>query len=147
MAFKLANKSLPIDVAFTSNGVNYPANWLRLTTSDEKKAIGITEVADSPTYDQRFYWSPAKAKALAGLKTDWITQQKRIASTLLSPYDWYIIRKLEEGTDIPGAVSKYRDDVRTACAARETQINAVIDVTALKNLVDGNLDAWPEVPS
>lgn len=147
MAFKLDNKSLPIDVAFTSNGVNYPANWLRLTTLDEKKAIGITEVSDSPTYDQRFYWSPAKAKALAGLKTDWITQQKRIASTLLSPYDWYIIRKLEEGTDIPGAVSKYRDDVRTACAARETQINAVIDVTALKNLVDSSLAAWPEVPS
>ena len=81
------------------------------------------------------------------MKTDWITQQKRIASTLLSPYDWYIIRKLEEGTDIPGAVSKYRDDVRTACAARETQINAVIDVTALKNLVDSSLAAWPEVPS
>ena len=147
MAFKLGNKSLPIDVAFTSNGVNYPANWLRLTTLDEKKAIGITEVDDSPTYDQRFYWSASKAKDLAGLKTDWITQQKRAASNLLTPYDWYIIRKLEEGKDIPGAVSKYRDDVRTACAARETQINAVIDVTALKNLVDGNLDAWPEVPS
>ena len=147
MAFKLNNNSLPIDVAFTANGVNYPANWLRLTTLAEKKAIGITEVVDETTYDQRFYWSPVKSKDLAGLKTNWIQEQKRAASTLLSPYDWYIIRKLEEGKDIPGAVSKYRDDVRTACAARETQINAVIDVTALKNLVDGNLDAWPEVPS
>ena len=147
MAFKLDNKSLPIDVAFTSNGVNYPANWLRLTTLDEKKAIGITEVSDSVTYDQRFYWSPNKAKALAGLKTNWITQQKNTANALLAPYDWYIIRKLEEGKDIPGAVSKYRDDVRTACAARETQINAVIDVTSLKDLVDSSLTAWPDAPS
>ena len=147
MAFKLNSKTLPIDVAFSSNGVNYPANWLRLTTLDEKKAIGITEVSDSVTYDQRFYWSANKAKALAGLKTNWITQQKNTANALLAPYDWYIIRKLEEGKDIPGAVSKYRDDVRTACAARETQINAVIDVTSLKDLVDSSLTAWPDVPS
>tara|TARA_Y100001963_G_scaffold101690_1_gene139901 strand:- start:119 stop:259 length:141 start_codon:yes stop_codon:yes gene_type:complete len=46
MAFKLDSKTLPIDVPFTSNGVKYPANWLRLTTLEEKKAIGITEVPD-----------------------------------------------------------------------------------------------------
>ena len=144
MAFKLNSKTLPIDVAFSSNGVNYPANWLRLTTLDEKKAIGITEVSDSVTYDQRFYWSANKAKALAGLKTNWITQQKNTANALLAPYDWYIIRKLEEGTDIPGKVSKYRDDVRTTCAAREKQLNVVIDVTALQKLVDNKLNLWPE---
>ena len=145
MAFKLKSRTLPIDVAFTANGISYPANWLRLSTSDEKKAIGITEVADSvTTYDQRFYWSPKKAKALAGLKTNWITQQKSSASKLLSQYDWYVIRKLEEGTDIPAEVSKYRDDIRTTCDAREKQINAVIDVTALQKLVDSKLKPWPE---
>ena len=144
MAFQLNNKPLSIDVAFTANGVSYPANWLRLSTLAEKKAIGITEVADEPTYDQRFYWSPKKAKALAGLKTQWITQQKKIASNLLSQYDWYIIRKVEEGTDIPAEVSKYRDDVRTTCDAREKQINTVIDVTALQKLVDNKLNSWPE---
>jgi len=43
MVFKLDGKILPIDVPFTSNGVKYPANWLRLTTLEEKKAIGIKE--------------------------------------------------------------------------------------------------------
>ena len=140
MAFKLDGKTLPTDVAFTSNGINYPANWLRLTTLTEKKAIGITEVADEATYDQRFYWSVSKAKDLAGLKTSWIEQQKSTASSLLTPYDWYIIRQLEESKDIPATVSKYRDDVRTACAARETEIKGVIDVTALKTLIDGTFD-------
>ena len=46
MAFKLDGKRLPVDVPFTSNGVKYPANWLRLTTLDEKKAIGLVEVPD-----------------------------------------------------------------------------------------------------
>ena len=47
MAFKLEGKTLPGDVPFqTSDGTNYPANWLRLTTFDEKKAIGITEETD-----------------------------------------------------------------------------------------------------
>ena len=48
MAFKLEGKILQVDVPFkTSDGTNYPANSLRLTTLDEKKAIGITEVVDS----------------------------------------------------------------------------------------------------
>ena len=52
MAFLLDGKPLAVDVAFTtSNGTQYPANWLRLTTKAEKEAIGITEVADAPTYD------------------------------------------------------------------------------------------------
>ena len=147
MAFKLDNKTLPVDVAFTSNGINYPANWLRLTTLDEKKAIGITEVDDEPTYDQRFYWSTTKAKDLAGLQTEWIAKQKETASSFLTKYDWYVIRKLEESTDIPATVSKYRDDVRTVCAARETEIKGVTDVTALKALVDGKFTKWPEEPS
>ena len=147
MVFKLDNKTLPVDVAFTSNGINYPANWLRLTTLDEKKAIGITEVDDEPTYDQRFYWSTTKAKDLAGLQTEWIAKQKETASSFLTKYDWYVIRKLEESTDIPATVSKYRDDVRTVCAARETEIKGVTDVTALKALVDGKFTEWPEEPS
>jgi hypothetical protein len=46
MAFKLDGKLLTIDLPFTSRGIKYPANWLRLTKLDEKKAIGIKEVPD-----------------------------------------------------------------------------------------------------
>ena len=171
MAFKLDGKTLPVDVAFTSKGINYPANWLRLTTLTEKKGIGITEVADEATYDQRFYWSASKAKELEdknakdkdgkllkdsdgkqivdkGLKTQWIATQKQTASYLLTPYDWYVIRKLEETTEIPATVSKFRDDVRSACAEREKRIKAALDVTALKKLIDTTFNSdddtkWP----
>ena len=46
MAFELDGKPIAYDVAFSHNDINYPANWLRLATLDEKKAIGITEVDD-----------------------------------------------------------------------------------------------------
>ncbi len=45
--FLLNNVPLPLDTPFRdAAGNSYPANWLRLTTLDEKHAIGITEVPD-----------------------------------------------------------------------------------------------------
>ena len=144
MAFKLDGKTLPVDVAFTSNGINYPSNWLRLTTLSEKQAIGISEVADEATYDQRFYTAPDTAKDLAELKTSWVEQQKVEAGFLLAKYDWYVVRKAEKTTAIPSNVSTYRDAVRTACTAREGEINGAANVAALKALVDGtSMTAWP----
>ena len=63
MAFKLDGNPLPVDVAFSHNNINYPANWLRLSTAQEKKNLGITEVADDPVYDGRFYNGDGSAKA------------------------------------------------------------------------------------
>ena len=68
MAFKLNGNPLAVDVPFTvgtgEDAVNYPANWLRLSTAEEKTAIGITEVADDPVFDSRFYWGDGTAKEL-----------------------------------------------------------------------------------
>ena len=147
MAFKLDGKTLPTDVAFTSNGINYPANWLRLTTLDEKKAIGITEVADAPTYDQRFYTGAGKPKDLTALKKQYIDIQKYTAGSLFSKYDWYVWRKYEIGTAIPTDIAQYRTEVRDVCTTREGQITAAKDVAALKKLVDGTLVSWPKDPN
>ena len=65
MAFQLSDGTgLPVDVPFTIGTTNYPANWLRLSTAEEKTAIGIVEVADPKIYDNRFYWSDGSAKEL-----------------------------------------------------------------------------------
>jgi len=55
--FMLNNNPLPVGRAFTANGIQYPANWLRLASAAEKAAIGITEVADPVRADDRFYWN------------------------------------------------------------------------------------------
>ena len=56
--FLLNGKPLAVDTAFTTeNGTQYPSNWLRLSTADEKSAIGITEVPDPVRASDVFYWN------------------------------------------------------------------------------------------
>lgn len=62
--FQLDNKPLALDMPFTHGGISYPANWLRLATPEERAAIGITEEADAPVYDDRFYWGVNSPKQL-----------------------------------------------------------------------------------
>jgi hypothetical protein len=62
--FKLNGKPLAIDTPFECNEISYPANWLRLASQVEREAIGITEEADAPSYDDRFYWGVNSPKQL-----------------------------------------------------------------------------------
>lgn len=63
--FKLNGKPLGIDTAFTTeDGTQYPSNWLRLASPEERAAIGITEANEPAVYDDRFYWSPSNPKQL-----------------------------------------------------------------------------------
>jgi len=168
MAFKLDGNPLAVDVAFSHNDINYPANWLRLSTAEEKTAIGITEVADAPTYDSRFYNGDGSAKALddinatdengdllkdengdqvviLGVKSVLKAQEKVTAGTLLAKYDWYVVRKAEKSTAIPSAITTYRDGVRTACNTRETEIDACADTAALVTLYGSKEDGTPNM--
>ena len=57
MAFKLNGKTLPLDRGFTHNDINYPRNWLRLATEEDKQRLGITWEADPVRADDRYYWN------------------------------------------------------------------------------------------
>ena len=168
MAFKLDGNPLAVDVAFSHNDIQYPANWLRLSTAQEKKDLGITEVADDPVYDSRFYLSNGTAKSLddenatdkngdllkdengdqviiLGVKSVLKAQEKVTAGTLLAPYDWYVVRKAEKGTAIPSAISTFRDGVRTACDTIEKEIDACSDTAALVTLYGLKEDKTPNM--
>ena len=63
--FQLNNRTIGLDQPFTDEaGTQYPANWLRLATPEQRAAIGITEVADPEPYDDRFYWGVNSPKLL-----------------------------------------------------------------------------------
>jgi hypothetical protein len=103
MAFLLDGQPLAVDTPFTdAKGNKYPANWLRLSTAEEKAAIGITEVPDPTPYDQRFYWGyDAEGNLIpkdhAQLVEQWTSQTRTTANSLLSPTDWIIIREADNG--------------------------------------------------
>ena len=153
--FILDGKQLRPGRPFTHNGIQYPANWLRLTSWEEKAAIGITEQPDPTPVDTRFYWSEGNPKQLedttdeatgittTGLKTQWKKQQDQTAYTLLAPTDWYVVRKSETDEAIPVGVTSFRSEVRTVCEGRKVAIDGATDVPSLVGIVTfAGLD-WP----
>ena len=151
----LDGKQLRPGKPFTHNGIQYPANWLRLTSWEEKAAIGITEVADPAPVDTRFYWDTDIPKQLedttdvvsgittTGLKTQWKAQQDQTAYTLLAPTDWYVVRKTETDEAIPVGITSFRAEVRTVCEDRKNAIGLATDVPSLVGIVTfAGLD-WP----
>lgn len=163
--FVADGKTIPVGRSFELNGVQYPSNWLRLTSESEKAAVGISWVPDPQPFDSRYYWGRDDSGTLipkrledelavdpdgeplldsngeqivnTGLKTQFIAEQKQIAASLLAPTDWYITRQAETEVAAPAAVLAYRAAVRTACGEREAEIAEVTSVEGLKNLVQG----------
>jgi hypothetical protein len=133
--FLLNNQPLQIDTAFSHNGVNYPQNWLRLATPQERAAIGITEAPEHAWYDDRFYWGVDNPKDLDGLKTYWTDQVRDTSSKLLAATDWMVIRKVERNIDIPAETVTFRAAVLAECDRLVTAIAAAADVEALITVV------------
>jgi hypothetical protein len=155
--FILDGKQLRPGRPFTHNGIQYPANWLRLTSWEEKAAIGITEQPDPTPVDTRFYWSEGNPKQLedivddttgittTGLKTQWKQKQDEQAYSILAPTDWYVVRKSETGDDIPVGITSFRSEVRTVCEGRKNAIGLATDVPSLVGIVTfAGLD-WPSL--
>jgi len=146
MAFLLDGKTIQQGVAFTDkDGNQYPANWLNLSSAEEKEAIGLTEIADPEIFDNRFYWDAGLPKDLEdktetvdekeyttkGLKSTFVAEIKDTTNKLLASTDWYVIRKLERNIDIPADIQDKRNAIITESNRLETAIKEVADVEEL----------------
>lgn len=157
--FMLNNKPLALDTAFTHNEIQYPRNWLRLASPQERAAIGITEVDDPAVYDDRFYWCFGNPKQLEdeiiipeegetfesytqkGLKSIWSAQIKDTANKLLAQTDWMVIRKAERDVAIPEDTATYRAAVLAECDRLLADIESAADVPAFIEVVTNQ--GWP----
>jgi len=161
MGYQIGSRALPLDIPWEYNDVQYPANWLRLSSSQDRAMLGISWVADgaaAQSWDQRFFWGVGNPKQLddktetvdgvevktTGLKTQWKAQQDQIASSLLAPSDWRVVKELEVNssfaaakTAFPTSWQTYRAAVRTSCNTRQTEIDACSTVDELKELLFG----------
>jgi hypothetical protein len=76
-----------------------------------------------------------------GLKSQWISQVKQQAGSLLAATDWMVIRKVERNVDIPASVVTFRAAVVAECSRMEAQIAAATSIQALTDaLASAN---WP----
>jgi hypothetical protein len=146
--FLLNGKPLALDRAFTTeDGTQYPANWLRLATPEQRAAIGITEAAPEPTYDQRFYWGPDLPKDHAQLVEQWVSTTKVTAGTLLAPTDWYITRASETGVAAPQSVLDRRSAIRTLSNEKEAFLAATTTTQELAEYVTSQAyTTWEDTP-
>ena len=161
------------DIQYSRN--IFSSRW----TNAEREAIGIYEVEFDNTNkkDEQWYtntnqsfafaggavtasFGSATAKALAdttedgivtpGLKSNHKERIKYEASSLLTSYDWYVVKATEvDSYSVPSAVTTYRANVRTKSNDMETLIDAcstVDELAALYVYTDGTrpLGEFPE---
>jgi hypothetical protein len=66
-----------------------------------------------------------------GLKSNFISQVKTTAGSILAQTDWMVIRKAERNVDIPSSIATYRASVVAKSTELETAISAVTTVEQL----------------
>ena len=134
--------------------VQYPKNIFTLWSESELNNVGLYTVVfdNSNKKDDSFYtntdvsyafvdgkvtasYGTATAKELPGLKTEKKRIIKNQASELLTSNDWQVIKATEvESYSVPGAITTYRADIRTASNDMETLIDNCSTVDELADL-------------
>lgn len=155
MPYILDGKTISPDSAFTHDGIQYPAGWLRRVSEESREAIGVYWQPDPPTHDQRFWWGYTPSgdlmpKNLDELKDRWTSQVRNTAGQYLSKTDWLIIRSIDpsSGIEVSEEVLAERELIRQKSNIKEASIAAADTVESLVALVTGSdFNSWlPEVP-
>jgi len=141
--YVLDGKKLRQGRPFTHNGIQYPGNWLALTSTEEKSAIGITWEADPAPFNRKFYFSADNPREVADVKPGMLVEQDTTARNLLNSTDWYVVRKSETDTAIPVGITSYRTAVRDTCESRKVAINGAADIPALVGVSTFGGMNWP----
>jgi len=131
----------------TLSGVQHPRNIFTQWTKSELAAIGI-KPASITAVDTRYKntgaltWNLSGAEAVgtyattdkdvAALKTSMAAQVNSHAASILAESDWMSIRAADGGTAVPSAWATYRTAVRTTANAKETAVNALANMDAIK---------------
>ena len=112
-------------------------------SEDEMENNGLFNVIIDDSYDSRIhdlgeiYWDTEAtcfrkdisnktfSKSLSELKEQAITNFKHRIGGELSKTDWYIIRKADNGTEVPQEIADAREDLRELSDTTETEINSL----------------------
>ena len=144
----------------TINGVTHPRQIFRKWSKAQLAELGITP-ARVEVPDQRYHNTGAETLTLVDgetvisyattdkdvdqLKARMKDKVKSIASSTLAKSDWMQHREAEGGTAMPADWKTYRSDVRTASNTKESEIDALADLDAIK-AYDSAEDVWPNDP-
>jgi hypothetical protein len=128
---------------------------LQYSSDSDLEALGFYDVV-TPTTKQsqelgaikwdsknKVFTYPVKNKtyslSVAELKTQKIENLKHIYGSKLGKTDWYVVRAAEGGTAVPSDIATERSDLRTECATKEAEINAL---STKSSIIDYQLPSY-----
>ena len=141
--FILDNRPLAVGVAFTFDGVQYPSNWLNLSSLEEKVAIGITEVPDEPPVDGRFYFSAGHPRSLEDCIAVHVNAVNAYVASVMAQSDWMVSRAAEGYKPVPADILAYRKIVRDHGNTLVTEVKAL---TKVEDVIAWSQHDWPVDP-
>ena len=124
-------------------------NW----SDQDMKDNGLFDVIIDEDYDSRihdlgeiYFDSAAQCyrkdhvnktwtKTIDEYKEQAINNYKHSIGSKLSVTDWYIIREMDNGTEVPGDITSQRQSLRDTCNEVEQQIN---DLTTIEEIITFN---------
>lgn len=143
-------KFLPENTPFKLDGNQYPANWLNLSTPQEKAKLGIVDVVYGQRADDKYYWVSEDAPVVADgvVKVNYTATPKDLAECLkqalsavnaqaysiLLPSDWMVVKAVESSSNVPTVWSAWRQEIRDQAAAQVDAITACKDIDSLATL-------------
>ena len=135
--------------AITKDGIQHPRQIFRLWSKEELADIGF-HPARLSVADHRYYNTSGEEYNFDAATNEWVVSYgsseknvddlkksmkervNSIASSTLAQSDWLRIREEDGGTTMPVAWKTYRADVRTTSNTKETEIDALADLDAVK---------------
>jgi hypothetical protein len=131
----------------TINGVQYPRNIFTQWSREQLAELDILPYREIGV-NSKYQWQGQLTRAMVngevvgtyagidrdvdGLKNNMISQVRQIASSKIAETDWMVIREADGGTAMNADVKAYRAAVRTDSNRKETEINALADLDAVK---------------
>ena len=135
--------------AISKDGIQHPANIFRLWSKAELANIGF-HPARLSVADHRYYNTGSENYNFDDRTSEWVVSYgsseknaddlkvqmkkkvKQIASSILTHSDWMSIREHDGGTAMPADWKTYRAEVRATSNIKEAEINALLDLDAVK---------------
>jgi hypothetical protein len=143
--------------AFTIGDIQYPANWLNLSTPEQKIEIGLEEViaTNSPANDQ-YYWVSQTLnqatltyvnipKDLTTVKGNCINLLTTAAYNYLFPSDWMVVKSVETSTPMNPDWNSWRASIRATADQTRTALTGAADIPAVELIM--NTVNWPKSPA
>jgi len=138
-------RTVSTDMAFTLDEIQYPNNWLALSTPEEREERGIEGPLPEPAwYDQRFYWRSGLPKDHGQLVVQYSEYVRMNANAMLRETDWMVIREADNGAAMDAGTKALREDIRLAAGTKIIAIKATADTAELAAYITGTeYPVWP----